>query len=168
MSSLSLLSTTAEHARSAGYDVVLLAHVLTALVGLGAVTVAGGHALVLGRRGPESDSLRRYYRPGPNWAGRVLIAVPLLGIALVAMSQGDWTFADPWISSGLAAWAVAAGLAEAVLWPAERRIQVAVAGVGDGAEPSDELRSLCSRVVSIAGMIVVVLVAATVVMVAKP
>ena len=46
------------------YDIVLLAHVLSALVGLGAVAVAGGYALALCRSGPESEAVRRYYRPG--------------------------------------------------------------------------------------------------------
>ena len=44
------------HARDAAYDLVLLAHVLAAVVGLGAVVVAGGYALALepvGHRRPR-------------------------------------------------------------------------------------------------------------------
>ena len=84
----------ATDARDAAYDMVLLAHVLSALVGLGAVVVAGAYALALGRSGPGSEAVRRYYRPGVNWAGRVLFLVPVFGVALVAMSQGDWSFSD--------------------------------------------------------------------------
>ena len=42
------------------------------------------------------------------------------------MSRGDWSYSDGWMADGLALWAVAAALGELVLWPAERRIQVAV------------------------------------------
>ncbi len=92
----------ATHARDAAYDLVLLAHVLAAVVGLGAVVLAGAYALALLRSGPESEAVRRYYRPGVNWAGRVLFLIPVLGLALMAMSQGDWSFADGWITIGLA------------------------------------------------------------------
>jgi hypothetical protein len=151
------------HARTAAYDVVLLAHVLSALVGLGAVTVAGAYARAL-RAGLQSESVRRYYRPGVNWAGRVLVLVPVLGVALMAMSQGDFSFSDGWVAAGLMLWTVAVVAAEAVLWPAERRLRTAVADPSSSAD----LRGPCLRVMTAAGGVVVVLVVATVVMVAKP
>jgi hypothetical protein len=123
-----LASTT-----SPGYDLVLLAHVLTAVVGLGALVVAAGSALalrgVLLRGGPVPGALDRYYQPGVNWAGRVLFLVPVLGVALQAMSGGQWTFSDLWVSLGTAVWAVVAIAAEVLLWPEERRLQEVVATV---------------------------------------
>jgi len=154
----------ATHARDAAYDVVLLAHVLVAAVGLGAVMVAGGYALVLRRSGPGPESVRRYYRPGVNWAGRVLFLIPVLGVALMALSQGDWSWADGWITLGLALWTVVAVVAEMALWPAERRLQVAVAGP----TPEAELGSMCLRVAGLSAALSAALVAAAVVMVAKP
>jgi uncharacterized membrane protein len=154
----------ATHARDAAYDVVLLAHVLAAVVGLGSVVVAGAYALVLRSAGPGRESVRRYYRPGVNWAGRVLFLIPVLGVVLMAQSHGDWSFADGWITIGLALWTVAAVVAEMALWPAERRLQVAVAGPTAEAE----LGSTCLRVVGLSAALSVALVAATVVMVAKP
>ena len=109
---------------------MLLAHVLAALVGLGAVVLAGGYAGALLRAGAGSEAVRRYYRPGVNWAGRVLFLIPVLGFALVAMSRGDWSLSDGWITIGLALWAAVAVVAEMVLWPAERRLQVAVEVAG--------------------------------------
>ncbi len=153
-----------DHSRDAAYDLVLLAHVLSALIGFGAVVVAGGFALVLGRSGSGSEAVRRYYRPGVNWAGRVLFVVPVLGVALVLMSGGDYSFSDSWISAGLALWAVAAIGAELALWPAERQLQVAV-GEGAGIEA---VASRCRAVMAMAGAGFVVLVVATVLMVAKP
>ena len=151
-------------ARGAGYDVVLLAHVLSALVGLGAVAAAGGYALALMRSGPGSEAVRRYYRPGVNWAGRILFLVPVFGVALILMSHGGWSLSDGWIGTGLVLWAGVAVAGEMVLWPAERRLQLAVGG----SAPPTELRSPCLRVATTAGFMAVVLLVATVVMVAKP
>ena len=154
----------ATHARNAAYDVVLLAHVLAAVVGLGAVVVAGAYALVLRSAGPGRESVRRYYRPGVNWAGRVLFLIPVLGVVLMAQSHGDWSFDDSWITMGLALWAGVAVVAEMALWPAERRLQAAVAGPIAEAE----LGTMCLRVAGLSGALSVALVAAVVVMVAKP
>jgi uncharacterized membrane protein len=154
----------ATHARSAAYDLILLAHVLAALVGLGAVVVSGCYALALLRSGTPSETIRRYYRPGVNWAGRVLFLVPVLGVALIAMSHGDWSISDAWVTIGLAAWAVVAVTAEMVLWPAERRLQD---GVSDDPSAPD-LRSDCRTVMVVAAGLAAALIAATVVMVAKP
>ena len=150
--------------RDAAYDIVLLAHVLSALVGFGAVVVAGGFAHVLGRSGPGSESVRRYYRPGVNWAGRVLFLVPVLGVVLVAMSHGRWSFSDAWIMAGLGLWAVAGVGAEMALWPAERQLQEAVR---DGADVGS-VRARCRAVVAMAAVGFAILVGASVLMVAKP
>ena len=154
----------AEHARGAVYDLVLLAHVLAAVAGFGAVAVAGACALALSRSGPASESLRRYYRPGVNWAGRILFLVPVFGVALIAMGQGDWSYSEGWVAIGIAMWAAAAVAAEMALWPVERRLQVAVADPTTGTD----LGSDCFHVMAVAVVVCVVLIAATVVMVAKP
>jgi hypothetical protein len=158
------LPAAANFTRSAGYDIVLLAHVLSALIGLGAVVVAGGYAVALLRSGPDSEAVRRYYRPGVNWAGRILFLVPVLGVVLIAMSHGTWSFSDGWVSTGLLLWAVVAVTGELALWPAERRLQAAVA---DPPAPPD-LQNRCRQVVAAAAVMFVVLIVATVVMVGKP
>ena len=131
---------TAASTTSPGYDIVLLAHVLSAVVGLVALAVAAGSALALRsalrRGGPVPDALARYYRPGVNWPGRTLFLVPVFGIALLAMSGGEWSFGDTWVSVGMVAWAVVAVAAEAALWPEERRLQEVVAAVAAGSTGS--------------------------------
>jgi len=158
------ISLTNGNARNAAYDLVLLAHVLSALVGFGAVLVAGGFALALARSGPERESVRRYYRSGVNWAGRVLFLVPVLGFVLMAMSHGEWSLSDGWITIGLLLWAAAALVAELVLWPTERGLQVAV-----GEQKSvAEVRARCHLMAALSVGFLVVLLVATVVMVGKP
>jgi uncharacterized membrane protein len=160
--SAQLLTT---HARDAVYDLVLLAHVLSALVGFGAVVVAGGYAMGLLRSGRGSDGVRRYYRPGINWGGRIIWLVPVFGVALIQMSHGDWTFSEGWITAGLMLWVVSALVGEMALWPTERKLQAWVADE----EGTDVVpRSQCLQVIGMAAGLFVVLVVATVLMVAKP
>ena len=170
---------------SAAYDLVLLAHVLTAVVAMVAIVVAGGFALALHqalRRGGDlSESLVRYYRPGINWVGRVLFAVPVFGIVLIALSGGQWGWSDTWISMGMGIWLVVAGVAEAVLWPAERRLQelVGAVAVAPGAEgtpgsgagdrtPGTGAVEQCRTVMAASSGCLVALVAVALLMVAKP
>ena len=163
------------------YDLVLLAHVLSAVVGMVAVVVSGGFALTLRGALTTDGSLPvavvRYYRPGINWVGRVLFLVPVLGVVLIAMSGGQWSYADGWVAAGLAAWFVVAMAAEGALWPAERRLQQVVSAresgvpidggaVGDG-EPVDPA-ALCLRSGLLGIGLGVGLVAVAVLMVAKP
>jgi hypothetical protein len=172
------------NANSAGYDLVLLGHVLTAAVGLVAVVVAGGFALALrgalARGGPLPESVVRYFRPGVNWVGRALFAVPVLGVVLVAMSGGQWRYSDAWISFGLAGWIVVAMAAEGILWPLERRLQKVVATGVSPSDPTDpaslsgreELRADPGALCLQAGLtgigLAVALVAISLLMVAKP
>ncbi|HEX3565241.1 MAG TPA: DUF2269 family protein [Acidimicrobiales bacterium] len=151
--------------RGAAYDVVLLGHVLAAIVGFGAVTVAGIYALLLRRPGPPSASVLRYYRPGVNWAGRITFLVPVLGVALVGMSHGSWSFNDHWVMGGLALWTVAALAGEMIVWPAERGLQRLVSE--DTPDPGRR-RTMVWQVAASSAALLVVFVVALVIMVAKP
>jgi hypothetical protein len=172
---------------SVAYDLVLLAHVLSALAGLVAVVAAGGFALALRTAiradGPLPEALVRYYRPGVNWVGRVLFAVPVFGVALIAMSGGEWSWSDTWVSLGMGIWAVVAVTAEAVLWPGERHLQqvvsvrsgVSAAPAGadaastddaPGPTPDDAARCLQAGLVGLG--LGVALIAVGFMMVAKP
>jgi hypothetical protein len=110
------------------YDVVLALHVTVALAGFGALAFTGWYAAELRRgAGPEAtERLRRYFRPGVNWAGRALLLVPLFGGILLALGHGqDVGQPFPWI--GLAIWLAATAIASARVWPGERSIQHALA-----------------------------------------
>ena len=87
--------------QGAAFDVVLILHVGCVVVGIAttvtAATTAGRLRHALGSAGPLPDTLRRYFRPGINWAGRTIYGIPAFGFALVAMSQG--TYASPTLGS---------------------------------------------------------------------
>jgi hypothetical protein len=154
----------------AGYSALLLLHVAAAVVGFGAVAVTGVQAARV-RRGPGqpgAGALRRYFRPGTNWPARALYAVPLLGVGLLADSGGAWGAGDGWVVAGLALWLAATVLAEAVLWPAERRIQQAVTDHWDDPGGCEGLAGACRRAAATSGVLVGVFLAAVVVMTVKP
>jgi uncharacterized membrane protein len=161
----------------AAFDVVLLAHIGCVLVGLGAVVVSGvqGRRLLADPAG-VSPSLRRYYRPGANWAGRALYGVPVFGFVLVAMSGGYYRLGDTWVLAGLVLFVGAAVVGEVVLWPAERDAQEELAEVRQPAGPlgrttggdPERLRRAARRVCVAALVVALVVLAATVLMVAQP
>lgn len=152
------------------YSVLLLLHVAAAVIGFGALAVTGIQAARLrtGWGGAGSPSVRRYFRPGVNWPGRALYAVPVFGFSLLADSGGAFGAGDGWVEAGLVLWLVAAGVAEIVVWPGERRIQRLVTEQPDDPGTARSLDRECRRVLAGAGLLTGVFLAATVIMVAKP
>jgi uncharacterized membrane protein len=153
-----------------GYSVLLILHVGLAVVGFGALAATGFQAARL-RRGlarPGTEALRRYFRPGVNWPARALYGVPVLGFALVADSGGAFSVGDGWVLSGLVLWLVATVVAEAVVWPGERRIQLLVTERWDDPAAGPVLERECRRVTAASGLLATVFVVAMVIMVGKP
>lgn len=153
----------------AGFDLLLLGHVLCALAALGTVAISGLQAhRLLGEelRGELSVPSRRYYTPGTNWAARVIYGVPVFGFALLAASKGAYGLDDVWVLTGLSLWVLAAGLAEAVLWPTERRVQAIVAARRTTDPP--RLSAACRKVRRSAAAVLAVLVLATIIMFVRP
>ena len=124
----------------AAFDVVLLLHVGSAVVGLVSMAAAAATASRLRRTlsaaVPLPEQMRHYYRPGFNWAGRFVYGIPVFGFALIAMSDGSYALGDDWVVTGLALFAAVALLAEGMLWPAENRLKVAVAALGPPPAPA--------------------------------
>jgi hypothetical protein len=154
----------------AGYSVLLLLHVACAIVGFGAVAVTGAQARKArrGPTGPGADGVRRYFRPGVNWAARTLYGVPLFGFALVSASNGAFSGGDGFVVAGLGLWSLAAVGAEVVVWPGERRIQAVVSRGWETAGTDRRFDLDCRRVSAAAGILSGVFVAAFVVMIAQP
>jgi hypothetical protein len=120
----------------AAFDIVLLLHVVCVVVGLVTTVTAAATGARLRRllaaSVPPPEPVRRYFRPGTNWAGRAIWCIPIFGFVLLAMSQGAYGLRDGWVTGGLIIFVAVALLAEGVLYPAERRVQVGL-GSGDGA-----------------------------------
>ncbi len=156
-----------------GYDALLAAHVLSAVVGFGAVAASGVYA-ARGRRTHDplrERSLLRYFRPGTNWAARCLLLTPIIGgILLWAGDRSAASEAWPWVGLGL--WTLAAAIAGSWCWPAERKIQEWLAAVGDQGERTPpelaRFRKSCLTVERSASAMSLCFLAAVVVMIAQP
>lgn len=156
------------------YDLLLVAHVVAAVVGFGAIAVAGIAASSARRcDDPATDaSVRRFFTQGRDWPARVVFLVPVLGLALLfggdhAAEGAAW----PWIGLGL--WVAAAGIASGVCWPAEHAAQAALAElVGARADAAGSLvagfRASCHRMELATGAISVCFVTALAVMILQP
>ncbi len=152
------------------FDIVLLLHVGCVVVGLVTTATAAATASRLRRRLgsplPLPETLRRYFRPGVNWAGRTVYGIPVFGFALIAMSQGAYALGDGWVLGGLTIFAALVLVGEGVLWPAEQRLQVALAA--DDAEAPESLGRDATSMERAAVAALVLLVAGTVLMLAQP
>jgi hypothetical protein len=149
------------------YSILLLLHVGTAVVGFGALVMTGVEARRAGKgpAGPGAEGVRRFFKPGINWAARALYAVPVFGFALISSSKGAFSTDDGFVLAGLGLWALATMTAEFVVWPGERRIQEVVSAQW-ATDPRFEAD--CRRVALAAALLSVVFVVAVVLMVAQP
>jgi uncharacterized membrane protein len=152
------------------YTSLLLLHVLCAVVGFGTMVVTGVQA-TRARRGASAsgaEGVRRYFRPGVNWAGRALYGVPAFGFSLIAASDRAFNSGDGFVVVGLILWLLSTLLAEVVVWPGERRIQVELTERWGEGDTGGALDRDCRQVAAGAAALAVLFIAATVIMVGKP
>ncbi|MGC8471456.1 MAG: hypothetical protein ACP5PM_04075 [Acidimicrobiales bacterium] len=162
------LVATARTPTGPAFTVVLICHVASVLLALvAAVTGIVAAALTLTAKEELTPWVRSYFSPGVNWAGRVLYLVPVFGAALLVMSGGAYQLGDTWVEVGLGLWASAVLLGESVLWPAERRVQRALAEWAGQGVPAT-VRGSCRTMFASAAGLVMLVIAAMVVMMAKP
>ena len=154
------------------FDIVLLLHVGCVVVGLVTTATAAATATRLRRQLgsplPLPEPLRRYFRPGVNWAGRTVYGIPIFGFALIAMSQGAYALGDGWVLGGLTIFAALVLVGEGVLWPAEQRLQVSLAADAQAPEWRESLNHDATSMSRAAMVALVLLVAGTVLMLAQP
>lgn len=154
------------------FDIVLLVHVGCVVVGLVTTATAAATATrlrrLLGSPVPLPEPLRRYFRPGINWAGRTVYGIPVFGFALLALSQGAYALGQGWVLGGLALFAGVALVGEGVLWPTERRLQVALTSTEPPPPVAESLVRDATAMSRAAAAALVLLVAGTVLMVAQP
>lgn len=103
------------------YKALLVAHVLTAIVGLGGVTLNGIYGNdALARRGEASLAVLQ-----ANWkvtlvAEKFIYLVLLLGLAMVWLSDGAHSLGDTWVWLSVLLFVVALGTSHGVLIPSQR------------------------------------------------
>lgn len=156
------------------FDLLLVAHVVSAVIGFGSIGVS---ALMAWRGRVSGDPAReaqvvRFFgatSPAGDWPSRLVYAVPVLGAALLVGPRGGHGFAgEPWPWCGLALWLAAVGVLTARMWPAEREARAALSALRSGDGPLAAFQSACRRMERAAEIVSLCAVAALVVMVLQP
>jgi hypothetical protein len=154
------------------FDVVLILHVGCVVVGLTTTVVGAVNAArlrtLLSTATPLPDTVRRYFRPGVNWAGRSMYGIPIFGFALLGLSHGAYGLGDGWVVGGLAIFVGVVLLAEGALWPAERRLQVSLPAAGGDAAAEESARRDAATMRAAAIATVALLVAGSALMLVQP
>ena len=157
-------------ATSAAFDIVLIVHVLVAVIAVIVVVAAYVAATSLGKTAagaPWPEGAGRFFTPGPDVAGRVVYLVPLTGFALVGLSHGEFSLADPFIGVGTLLSVIAIVVGEWLVFPATTRLGELLAE-SSAAPTSSTWRSDLARLRWGVDVLVLVVLIAAFVMVAKP
>ena len=105
-----------------GYDTILIAHIVTGLVGYGACFITG----LMGYRAitdPLGEATVRYFSPGLGLADGAIFVVPVFGVALVVIRWREFHTHPMWIWIGVVMWVFGVGVYLARVWPTQVRIK---------------------------------------------
>ncbi len=115
------------------YKLVLLLHILTAIVGFGAVFLNGLYWRAAERRkGVEGVAIAEINYDVSQMAGYFIYAVPVLGILLVLMSDKFYEFSQAWISLSFLLYIVMLGLMHGLLRPNVKKINALMREIAAG------------------------------------
>ncbi len=119
------------------YVALVVAHVACAVVGFGALALAGIYGW--SGRSPDGDRQAEAARwfASPNRAAWAVLAVPVLGLVALAVEPGGQGPGQLWDVLALVVWAVAAATWLVVVRPAEARLRATVASSGGGTWTAD-------------------------------
>lgn len=147
--------------RSPIYDVILLAHIVSALGGFGANGLAGIYA---GQLSPTASEGAVKYFNSPNfYAEKLIYLIPVFGLTMIAISHGTSELVRPWVIFGIVAWVIAVGIAHSLVWPNERKI----AGFLSNGH-SAELGSAAKKISKGAMLLDLIFVVTLIVMIVQP
>lgn len=166
---------------STGYDVVLVLHILTVIVGFGTVALNGVRgADAKARPGPGGLAIGESSFRVSNIAEKFIYAVPVLGIGLVFMSDDAWSFEQTWVWLSILLYVIGIGVSHGVLIPAEKRMNALAAelvaagpppaGAAAGGPPPQvvEMEGLEKKLAAAGTFLNVLMVVVVILMVFKP
>lgn len=114
---------------SDAYKIVLTLHILSVVVGIGAVMLNGLYgAQAKARKGPEGLAVAEANFKVSMVAEKVIYLIPLFGIGLVFMSKTDgvqvYDWDQTWVWLSILLYVVALGISHGVVVPTAKRMQV--------------------------------------------
>jgi uncharacterized membrane protein len=119
------------------YKVLLVAHILAVIVGIGGVTLNGLYAAQSrSRPGPTGRAVSEANFAVGKIAESVIYTIPVFGLLLVWAGDGAWELSQTWVWLSLVLFAVALGISHGVLVPGHRRINELLAEMEAGPPPA--------------------------------
>jgi uncharacterized membrane protein len=161
------------------YDVVLVAHIMCAIIGFGAVYLNALYGQQVKRRGGSEGLAIAEANLRVSMVGEYFIyAVFVLGFALVGLSDHVWKLSQTWIWLSAVLYVVGIGVSHAVLLPTVKRMQALMQELTAGGPPPAgavgpppqvaQLQELGKKVAAAGGFLNVLLVVVVVLMVFRP
>lgn len=157
---------------STAYQFVLLLHIIAVVVGFGPLfmnPVFGAETRK--RKGPEGIAVAEANFNVNKVAEKFVYAVPFLGIALVAMSDGAWQFTQLWVWLSLILYVAALSLSHTVQQPNVRRLLVVARELGPGSagtSQAEEAERLGKQIAAVGGVLHLISVGIIALMIFKP
>jgi uncharacterized membrane protein len=110
------------------YKLLLLLHITSVIVGIGAVMLNGLYAAQTAKRkGPEGRAVSEANYWVSGIAEYVIYSIPIWGILLVLASDDAWKFSQTWIWLALLLFVVALGISHGVMFPSHKRVNEVLA-----------------------------------------
>jgi uncharacterized membrane protein len=137
--------------RDGMYDLMLLLHIIAVIIAFSPVS---SNPLFLARFRNEDAATRQRVAAAMHKNGRTvflpaLIAIPILGFALVGMSgDNGFEFKDGWVGAAVLVWIAIAGLVTGLIMPGERKM-------AEGDESAEKRVALGGQIVTV--LLVVIL-----------
>ncbi len=121
------MSVAASTGHPALYDTLVALHVVSAVIGFGAVALSGLYGATAGHpdRPGATEEAGRYFR-SPGRAEWLVVIVPVLGAGALGLRPSGADFGDIWVIAASIIWLAATALLLGVVRPAERRIRAAI------------------------------------------
>lgn len=118
------------------YKTLLVLHILSAIVGLGAVMLNGLYGNeAKKRRGSEGLAITDATVSVSRVAEMFIYAIFVFGVLLVVTSDDAVSFGDLWVSLSMGLYVVAVGLSHGLLQPTVRRMRALMAELVDAGPP---------------------------------
>lgn len=156
---------------SALYRVILMAHIVTAVIGFGGLLANGiNNARAFHSRAAQAKTLLQGSQAVAKTADLAIYALLAFGIVLIAVSDSAFSFGAPWVSAAFVVWFAIVGVSHGMVRPA-------IAGMIQRAETLDpdaivdgdpEAAALARRLAIGEGVVQVLVLAALYLMIWQP
>jgi uncharacterized membrane protein len=158
------------------YKTLLVLHILTAIVGLGAVMLNGIYAAQAQKRpGPGGRAVSEANFAVSKIGEYFIYAIPVFGILLVPASDKAFKFSQAWIWLAMLLYVVAIGISHSILIPGHKKtnallaeIESSPASAGGPPPQSVELQAIGKRMAAAGGALNVFVVIFLYLMIFKP